>query len=977
LSGNYYFTHLTKLKFINLGITLKNTKNKLKIFFAVAILFICSGFNIQPHKDKIIANGNLLYLSNTVIVKLKNPQDGLLLKVQNLESALNQNFPQFKFSSVKQIFKSQNSTSSSKLDNIMILKYGSSDDPQIVASKIKQLSNIEWAEPKYVRKIILTPNDPSFGNQYYLNKDYLPEAWNITQGDTNIVIGIVDTGVDWPHPDLYANIWHNWKDIKSNWASDTDGIVGDSIGWDFGGSGDGSGNPTPDSNPIEDVPFHGTLVAGVASAVTNNGIGVSGVGYNCKIMPIKAAEGDITDPSTGDPLIVFGFEGIKYAADNGAKVINCSWGGSGFSNFEQAVINYAVSKGALVVAAAGNDNSNEDFYPADYEGVLSVAATDTVGNKKSYYSNYGSYVDVCAPGNDIYNTFQPNTYENGSGTSFASPQVAGLAALVFSKFPNYTPLQVAQQIRVNCDNIDAENPGYQFQLGNGRINAYKALTDTNSEAVRATNIQLSDSAGGNNDGYFEPGETISVKMNFVNYLKPASNVSVNLQSMSQFVVVKNGSFNPGTIKTLDSTNNYSSPFTFTLADSLPLDSKVQLRLNFSDGSYSDFQDFEVYVNPSYKTQAENNVSLTITSKGDLGFNDYPTNIEGNGFEYENGNNLLFEGALMYGNSQFKICDAARGSNQNYQDSSFKIIQPFYFKILNADSLQGVTQFNDDNAGTNKFGITTKLESYSFSAPPDNNYIILKYNFTNNSSSNISNFYAGLFFDWDLVDGQNDYAAYNNQNNFGYVYHTGFKTWVATALISSTDYNYWAILNDGSDSSNGGFSIYDGFTLPEKWKALSSGIGKAQAGPGDISEVTSGGPYSIQAGQTLTVAFAIAAGESLSDLSTAIQNAKNKYQSILSNNFGSNNIIYYFKLEQNYPNPFNPETNINYQLPLDSYVTLKIYDILGREVQTLVSGLQSKGNHTVIFDGGRFASGVYFYKLTAGNYTSVKKMILLK
>ena len=151
--------------------------------------------------------------------------------------------------------------------------------------------------------------------------------------------------MDWPHPDLYANIWHNWKEINNNWAGDP--YAYDSIGWDFGGGGDAEENATPDNNPIEDVPVHGTLVAGTADAVTNNGIGVAGIGYKCKIMAVKVSQANLIDSSTGDPYIVYGAEGIQYAAENGAKVINCSWGGYGYSNAEQAALIYAQNNGAL------------------------------------------------------------------------------------------------------------------------------------------------------------------------------------------------------------------------------------------------------------------------------------------------------------------------------------------------------------------------------------------------------------------------------------------------------------------------------------------------------------------------------------------------------------------------------------------------------------------------------------------------------
>ena len=932
------------------------------------------GFNHQQYESGIIKKGNTLYLAHTLVIQLNNAPAGALLKAQNITAQLNKTFGKFNFNSAKTIFDSSPAEVKFGLNRIMLVRYSSNEDPLYIASKLKGLSYIEWAEPQYVRRVAVVPNDPSLSAEYNLALIQAEKAWDISEGDTSVIIGIVDTGVDWSHPDLYTNIWHN-----PHWQTDTK-FPGDSIGWDFGGNGNGS-LPTPDNNPIEDTPYHGTFVAGVADAVTNNGVGIAGIGFNCKIMPVKVTQANQVDPTTLDPYIIYGFQGIEYAANNGAKVINCSWGGGGYSNAEQEIINYAVSKGALVVAAAGNDSTNELFYPAAYQHVLSVAATDQ-NDKLALFSNYGEDISVCAPGVDIFSTWQPNTYTYGQGTSFSSPLVAGLAALVFSHFPNYTPDQVAQRVRVTCDNIDNQNPGYKYQLGYGRINAFRALSDTNIEAVRATDFNFSDAApGGNGNGAFEPGKTITVLVDFTNYLKPVNNLSVSLISMDpSYATVINGSLTKSGVPTLGTFDNSGSLFSFTLSQNVPLDATIHFRLEYSDGNYSDFQLFDVLVNPSYFTQTGNEISLTINSKGNFGFNDYPTNLQGDGFKFLNGNNMLFEGSLIIGTDSSTIEDAARGADQNYEDSSFSVVQPFKIYVPgSAADEQGIGIFNDNGAGANKLGIATRLQSYSFNSAPYNDFIILKYSFTNNTSSTISNFYAGIFSDWDIVDGQNDSTEYDYTGNFGYAFHNaaGFDTLVATALISSDNYGYWAIMNDGSDGSWG---IYNGFYPSYKWQAISSGIGKPKAGSGDISEVTSGGPFIIPAGQTLDVAFAIAAGTSLADLRTAIANARTKYQSIptsVSNEKNETPVTY--SLMQNYPNPFNPTTTIQYQIARQGYVTLRVYDMLGRVVETLVDEVKPAGNYEVKFPSvnQQLASGVYLYRLNVNGHSFTKKLLLLK
>lgn len=949
----------------------------LNVVIASVIFLFSFGFTNKPGSQYIIHNGNLYYLANTIVIQLKDNPAGVMMKAQNLTAQLNSVYNQFKFTSAKTMFGSSPAEVKFGLNRMMLLHYSSNVDPLYASAKLKELNYIEWAEPKYVRRLTFQPNDPYFSSEYNLGIIQADSAWNISQGDTNVVIGIVDTGVDWPHPDLYANIWHNW-----NWQNDTQ-YQGDSIGWDFGGDGNGSAQ-TPDNNPIEDAPYHGTLVAGTADAVTNNGIGVAGIGFKCKIMAVKVTQKNQIDPSSGDPYVLYGFDGIKYAADHGARVINCSWGGGGYSNSEQEIIDYANSKGALIVAAAGNDGVNESFYPASYQHVLSVAATDQY-DALAGFSNYGENIDVCAPGVGIYSTWQAgDSYTAGEGTSFSSPLAAGLAALVFSHFPNYTPDQVAEQIRVNCDNINSQNPGMQYLMGGGRINAYKALSNSNSESVRAENIHFSDAApGGNGDGIFERGETITVTVDFTNYLNPINNLTVSLVSMDPaYATVVNGSFTKSGVPSLGTFDNSGSQFSFKLSNNTPLDATIQFRLDYSDGSYSDFQLFDVPVNPSYFTQSGNNVALTIASQGNVGFNDYPNNLEGDGFKYKNGNNFLFEGALIIGNSSTTIEDEARGSDQNYKDTSFSVVSPFKLSVPGgiADE-QGIATFNDDGAGSSKLGISTRLQSYSYNAEPNNNFIILKYSFTNKSGSTISNFYAGLFTDWDMVEGSgtDDSAKYDYTGNFGYAMHNAanFDTLTAVALISSNNYCYWAILNDGSD---GYFGIYDGFDNNEKWQAISSGIGKPSAGSGDISEVTSGGPYTINAGQTLDVAFAIAAGTSLDDLRNSISNARVKYQSIpTAVSDEKNEAPYTYDLMQNYPNPFNPVTTIKYQLAKQGHVTLRVYDMLGRLVETIVDAEKPAGNYEIQFPAGnlQLASGVYIYTMNVNGLTFSKKLLLMK
>ena len=946
---------------------------KSRYLFANILFFLTTAVLRPQISDHIVSSGGQYYISNTIVIKLKNAatQDKSALQptLTFLEKVIGSEIV-----AAEHVFNMRKSISKAGLDRIFMIKFLSDVDPQHITAKLKKLDVIEWAEPKYVYPVEYIPNDPFYSTQYALQKIKAADAWNISTGDTSIVIAIIDTGVDWDHPDLAANIWRNWDEIPGNGMDDDgNGFVDDIRGWDFGGL-----NGTPDNDPMEDRPDHGTHVAGDASAVTDNSIGISSIGFRSKIMPVKTIRDDLRSPS-GTPFVVYGYEGIVYAVNNGAQVINCSWGGGGYSLLGQEVINYAIANGSLVVAAAGNNNSSDPFYPASYKNVLSVAATDE-GDMKTSFSNYGAGVDISAPGINIYSTWQNDTYRFGLGTSFASPIAAGLAALVKARFPLYNANQIAEQIRTNCDDINSINPDFINQLGRGRLDAFKSLANVNSKSVRAIDVKFSDELpGGNGDGALQPGEIIKVACKFVNYLAPTSNLGIYLESSNNFSNVLNGIFIAGSKTTLDTFTNSSSAYTFQISHGVPQNYVLSFNLNILDGSYQDFQRVEVVANPTYSTQSGNNVSLTITSKGTLAYNDFPNNTQGEGFKFLDGSNLMFEGALMLATSQNKISDAARGSVQGSgQNADFTTVQPF---IINSPGsfadVEGSSIINDEGAGINKIGIRAKLSSFTFNSANNQNYILLRYSIKNETTTVLNDLFAGLFFDWDFADATDDFTAYDSTGNLGYAYRVGGNpnTWVGTALVSSNDCGFWAINNQGGD---GGFSIYDGFTDAEKWQSLSNGIAKTQAGAGDISHVTSGGPYSIQPYQTIHIAFAIAAGNNLDELRAAIANARIKHAQIpASINDDEMNLTCGYYLYQNYPNPFNPSTKISWLSPVGSMQTLKIFDVLGNEVAILVNEWKGAGYHEIEFDASKLASGIYYYQLRLDNFIQSRKMILLR
>jgi thermitase len=270
-----------------------------------------------------------------------------------------------------------------------------------------------------------------------MTKIQAAEAWSVTTGSSDVKIAILDTGIDQNHEDLAAKIVAN-----KNFTS---------------------------SRSVDDKYGHGTHVAGIAAAITNNRKGVSGVGFNTSLMNVKVL-GD-----NGSGYYSWIANGITWAANNGAKVINMSLGGSSSSTTLKSAVDYAWGKGCVIVAAAGNDNTSAPLYPAYYDNCIAVAATDQ-NDAKASFSNYGSWVDIAAPGVGIFSTL-PNhnnrigitNYGSLSGTSMATPHVAGVAALVFAAKSGWTNADVRAKIQTSVD------PTTGFTTSIGRVNAFKAV----------------------------------------------------------------------------------------------------------------------------------------------------------------------------------------------------------------------------------------------------------------------------------------------------------------------------------------------------------------------------------------------------------------------------------------------------------------------------------------------------------------------
>lgn len=352
---------------------------------------------------------------------------------------------------------------SPRLSSVFKINVPEDKNIKSIVNEYKNDPNIEYAEPNYIFYNCSVPNDPLYDEQWALSIIDAPEGWDIETGSSDIVIAITDTGVDYTHPDLAANIWNNDGETPDNGIDDDgNGYIDDIRGWDFSNN---------DNNPFDDH-GHGTHCAGIASAVTNNDVGIAGVSWNCRIMPVKGLNKYGSGSSEDLANCIY------YAADNGADVISMSWGSSSPSSLIEDALEYAYTKGIFLVAAAGNSDTSRKHYPSGFEKVLSVSATDE-NDEKASFSNYGYCVDVAAPGVSILSTLPNENYKRYSGTSMACPHVAGLAGLILSKNTCSYKLEMVKTIIKNSvDPVISD-----CYIGTGRINLHKAMQKEPAVAI--------------------------------------------------------------------------------------------------------------------------------------------------------------------------------------------------------------------------------------------------------------------------------------------------------------------------------------------------------------------------------------------------------------------------------------------------------------------------------------------------------------
>jgi len=757
-----------------------------------------------------------------------------------------------------------------------------------VRARLLATGVVAYVEPLYVREPLYLPNDPladstGANKEYHLRLTQAYRAWDFTKGDSSVVVGITDTGIRYSHEDLRGQVKYNYADPINGVDDDGDGYVDNFHGWDLSNN---NNEPLPN-----DGVGHGAQVSGIAAGQTDNGKGVAGVGFQCRFLPLQIFAGT----STGS---FAGFEAVVYAADHGCRVINMSWGApGGYSQFEQDVCTYAaVNRDAVLVAAAGNTPADLRFYPASYDHVLSVAATDATDAKASF-STYSRRIDLAAPGAGIVIVWASSSvtaagnpdadYWSGSGTSFSSPQVAGAAALVRTRFPQLTAEQVQAQLRRSADaSIYAvpANAKYVGYLGTGRLNIARAVAGLTQREARvvASNLAPVRPAG------YAPGDTIRLATQVRNLLLPVTGLTVTLTSLSPYLTVKQGSFSVGSLPTLGEVTNAAAPFRLAVvAGAVPLNTTATLRYHLTgDNGYQSDQYTDVLLNPDFVQLNAGDLSLSLTSRGSLAYDNLAGTV-GLGASYRGSTPLLSEGGLLLATTPTRVADRLRITSSTARQSFFTLAQVRLVAPGPRADQDARGTFRDslpDSQRPRSVGVRVRQHAQSWASPvARRNVILLDYSLTNLTADTLKPLYAGLFTDWDLPgESTRNVVRWDSLNRLSYCYDPLTpRLYAGVQVLGTRPPGVYAL--DAKAPAGSPIFFGDGFSAAEKYLALSGGFGRAHREVGtatagtDAAQVLSTLVPRLAPGDSAAVAYAVLVAPTLAELQASAQAAAAAYQ----------------------------------------------------------------------------------------------------
>jgi len=551
----------------------------------------------------------------------------------------------------------------------------------------------------------------------------------------------------------------------------------------------------------------------------------------------------------------------------------------------------------------------------------------------------------------------------------ASPVIAGVVALTVLQHPNFSSEQITEHIKSTSDDIKASNDNsFDYLLGSGRVNLFRAITEKNVKAVIPFNVKF---ANMNGESLFYNNDTVIVNFSLKNILDSLSKVSVHLSSYSKIfkpTILKDSVFLGAMIQ--DEIKE-SIQFQFVIPSNAQNDEEFSMLCTIKDDD-SKVKDFIItlFLNPTYRTISDNNIAVTVNSIGNFGYNDYSSNVQGDGFTFKNSSNLLFESSLMIGTSINQLSNVARGFIQESADKGFEIDKIISINKSENSTLQNVTVAHaeySDRSNLTKVGVEVSQKVYQSSNTNDSNFILSVFTFKNNSPIRIDNFHAGLFFDWDIGPGGTpNIASFNSNKGTGILKHFKIDSLpkVGVRLLSPYKLHYFAIDNNGSTPQNPG--IYDGFSTSEKWRMISSGIERTVSNPTDASFVISAGPITIPANGSVEVAYSLAAGateiELEKSLDSAVDFAKSKGVTTGEYVVPSTSTVVFLL----YPNPTDKTVGsiLEYELDRYSFVHIDLIDNLGRIIIRIEETEKTSGKYSTVINTNGLATGTYYVRFNS-------------
>ena len=798
----------------------------------------------------------------------------------------------------------------------------------------------------------------------------VPSVWQRGLTGQGRLVCSFDTGVEESHPALTSKWRGNHSSLASSWFSK---VAPDTLPYDKSGHGTHTmgimvGSDAADSFGV--APGAEWITAGVID---------QGRTLSVTISDILDAFQWVLDPD-GNPT----------TTDDVPDVLLNSWGiPKGLflpcdDTFWGAIDNVEAA-GIVTIFAAGNEGPDPKTLrnPADRASTpLSSFAVGAVDNLKAIttFSSRGPSScdstqikpEVVAPGVSIRSSYKGGTYMYMTGTSMAAPYIAGIVALLRQYNPDATVDQIKNALIRSAEDLGPT--GEDNAYGNGLVNAERALTYIPSPLAPEFSIvsaQISD------DGIALPGETFGLQLMLRNPIANVESVTGQILTpdKSNINVIADQSdfyFGPGGTTAINFV-----PFQISWSSTLynGQQAAFQLILTSNYSSVPDTLSFNLTVGvaPSgnIASQSTSRLNLSVSDMGQFGFAPGSIyNVNGDGFRFDNSANLLYEAGLVIGRSSLQISSSIRRQDGGFRASDFIPVTPLGDPVTGSDGSTHRSAVITDTQSNIPIPINLRQETVTFDNVDDNGFMIVKYSLINNALEKLTNLDFGFFSDLDLSS--SDSFKYNGALNL--LYQTN-ASGLCVGVVALKNIRGFQTLANGSTKT--GYSDADLFTM------ISTAGTIDQTLTGDLMCLTTAGPFSLNPGASIEVAFALVAGGNETELLNNAARAKSRYDLATDANDNQNTTLpNTYELSQNYPNPFNPTTTISFSLPTTSVTRLEVYNVLGQRVKTLVDGPLEPGVHQLEWDatddhGSRVSSGIYFYRLQAGSFSDSRKMVLLK